>query len=224
MKRQIVVIGLGRLGSSLAVTLAGVGHEVLALDSDEKNVLSIASEVTHAVQVDVTSEQALRQLGITNFDIAIITMPEIETSVLATILVKKLGIRYIIGRAVNELHGSILEKIGADKVVYPERDMGIGMAYVLTLGDVIDYIPVTPNYGVVRISVPTYFVGSTLADLGFGRTGKWEVIVLLLQRRQDVIVSPNVMEVVKPSDVLVVSGSFDKLEQLFAQIQKHKTV
>ncbi len=220
MKKQIVVVGLGRFGESIASTLCSIGHEVLAMDPDETLVQQMASQVTHAVQVNPTNEAALRELGIGNFDIGIVTIPVIETSVLSTILLKKLGVRYIIARAVNELHETILKKIGADKVVYPEREMGTGIAYVLTLGDVIDYIPVTSEYGVVKMSVQPSFVGKTISELGFGHHGRWEVIVLLLQRKQDILISPSGSETIKPGDVLVVSGSWDKLEELFSQVQK----
>ncbi len=222
MKKQVAVIGLGRFGVSLASTLTSIGHEVLALDIDEKNVQEVAAQTTHAVQADATNEAALRQLGIGNFDIAIVTMSEIEQSVLSTILLKKLGVRYVIARAENELHGSILGKIGADKVVYPEREMGIGIAYVLTLGDVIDYIPVTAGYGVVKILASPYFIGKTLAELGFGPHGKWEVVVLLIQHKQDVVISPRSTEVINPADVLVVAGNWDRLEELFTEAQRSK--
>jgi trk system potassium uptake protein len=220
MKKQVVVVGLGRLGQSLAQTLAIIGHEVLAIDPNEAFVQKIAPFVTQAVQVDTSDEAALRELGIGNFDIGIVTLPEIEENLLATLILKKVGIKYVIGRAINELHGTILERIGADKVVFPERDMGAGMAYVLTLGNIVDYIPVTSEYGVVKMSVPAYLEGKSLSEAGFGRHGKWEVILLLLQRKQEIIMSPGGTEIIKPEDVLVVSGSWDKLEQLFAQIQR----
>jgi len=221
MKKQIVVIGLGRLGFSLATTLYSLGHDVLALDTDEKNVQSTASQVTRTVQADATNETILRELGIGNFDIAAVTIEgAIEKSVLSTILLKRLGVRYIIARADNELHGSILEKIGADKVIYPEREMGAGIAHVLSLGDVIDYIPVTPGYGVVKLIAPPSFVGETLSGLGFGSKGKMKVAVLLMLRKQEVIITPSDAEVVKPGDTLVVSGNWDNLEQIFAKFQK----
>jgi len=219
MKKQVVVIGLGRLGQSLAKTLSNIGHEVLAIDSKEEFVQEIAPFVTQAIQVDPTDESALRELGIKNFDIAVIALPEIEENLLSTLILKKVGIRYVIGRAINELHGTILERIGADKVVYPERDMGEGLAYVLTLGNIIDYIPVTSEYGVVKVSVPAYLIGKSLTEAGFGHYGRWEVIVLILQRKNDIILSPSATEVIKSEDVLVVSGSWDKLEQLFTHIQ-----
>ncbi len=223
MKKQVAVIGLGRLGIALATTLHSLGHDVLALDVDEKNIQNIASQITHAVQADATDETTLRKLGIGNFDIAIVTTSDVESSVLTTVLLKKLGVGYIIARADNELHGSILERIGADKVVYPEREMGIGIAHALTLGDVIDYIPVTGGYGVVKLTAPPSFVGRTLSDLGFGSKGKWRVAVLLILRQQEVTITPGDMEMVKPGDALVVSGNWDSLEELIGKLPKTKT-
>jgi trk system potassium uptake protein TrkA len=220
MQKQIVVVGLGRLGEALATTLCGIGHEVLALDSDESLVERVAPCVTHAVQVDPTNESALRELGVGNFDIGVVAIPVIETSVLSTLLLKKLGVRYVIARATNDLHEDILTKIGADKVVSPEREIGTGMAYVLTLGNVIDYIPVTAAYGVVKLAAPPHFVGKSLAELGFGQRSRLEVIVLILQRKQEVLIGPGGIEAVRPEDVLVVSGEWDKLENLLSGVQK----
>jgi len=222
MKKQVAVIGLGRLGIALAATLYTLGHDVLALDIDEKNVQNIASQATRAVQADATNEMTLRELGIGNFDIAIVTTSDIESSVLTTILLKRLGVGYIIARAENELHGSILEKIGADKVVYPEREMGTMIAHVLTLGDVIDYIPVATGYGVAKLIAPRSFVGQMLSDLGFGSKGKWKVAVLLILRKQEVTITPSSAEVVKAGDTLVVSGSWDSLEELIGKFPKTK--
>ncbi len=223
MKKQVVVIGLGRLGVALATTLHSLGHDVLALDIDEKNVQSVAAQITHAVQADATSEATLRELGVGNFDIAIVTTSDIESSVLTTVLVKKLGVGYVIARAEDALHGSILEKIGADKVVYPEREMGTMIAHVLTMGDVIDYIPVTPGYGVVKLIAPSSFVGQTLSDIGLGSRGKWKVAVLLIVRKQEVTITPNSTEVIKPGDTLVVSGNWDSLEELASKFPRTRT-
>jgi trk system potassium uptake protein TrkA len=222
MKKQVAVIGLGRLGIPLATTLHTLGHDVLAVDMDEKNVQDVASQVTRAVQADATDETALRELGIGNFDIAIVTTSGIESSVLTIVLLKRLGVGYIIARAESELHGGILEKIGADKVVYPEREMGTMIAHVLTLGDVIDYIPVTTEYGVVKLIAPPSFVGQTLSGLGFGSKGKWKVVVLLMLRKQEVTIAPTNAEVVKAGDTLVISGSWDSLEKLMGKSPKIK--
>lgn len=220
MRKQIVVVGLGRLGEALATTLCDSGHEVLAIDKDDVLVQQVAPCVTQAVQADPTNEAALRELGVSNFDIGVVAIPDIETNLLATLLLKKLGIRYVIARAVNEMHETILNKIGADKVISPEREMGTGMAYVLTLGNVIDYIPVTAAYGVVKMSAPASFNGRSLTELGFGQRGKWDVIVLILQRKQEILVNPGGIETIKPDDVLVVAGQWDRLEDLFAAMPK----
>ncbi len=224
MKKQIIVIGLNRFGTSLAITLSGMGHDVLALDRVERKVQDIASQITHAVQADATNETILKDLGIAKFDIAIVAMgSDIESSVLSTILVKKLGVPYVIARANSELHGSILEKIGADVVVYPEREMGIRVAQAVTLSGVSDYMSVAEGYGVVKLMAPEHIVGEKLSELGFGPKGKWEVVVLLIQREKEIIVNPGQREVIKSDDVLILSGSDDKIEKLLVEAKKVKT-
>jgi trk system potassium uptake protein TrkA len=223
MKKQIVVIGLGRFGTSLATTLACLGHDVLALDRSEKEVQSIASQVTHAVQVDATNETLLKELGVGSFDIAIVGIgARVDSSVLITILLKKLGIPYVIAKADSELHGSILEKIGADRVVYPECEMGVRVAQGVTLLDVSDYMPLSPGYGISKLEAPPYFVGKRLNELGFVKKGKWEVAVFLIMRDSEIIVSPRQNEVVKADDVLIIAGSHDSLEKLLAKAKKNE--
>ncbi len=223
MKKQIVVIGLGRFGTSLATTLACLGHDVLALDRNEREVQNVASQVTHAVQVDATNEALLKELGVGSFDIAIVGIgSKIESSVLITILLKKLGVPYVIAKADSELHGSILEKIGADRVVYPECEMGVRVAQGVTLLDVSDYMSLTPGYGVSKLAAPPYFVGRKLNELGFVREGKWEIAVFLIMRGDEAIVSPRQNEVVKPDDILIVAGSHDSLGKLLAEAKKNQ--
>ena len=223
MKKQIVVIGLGRFGVSVATTLHNMGHDVLALDKEEKNVLNVTSQLTRVVQADATDEAVIKELGIANFDVAIVAIgTAIESSVLITILLKKLGVRYIVARADSELHGSILEKIGADKVVYPERETASRIAHILTLSDVMDYIPVAESYGVVKFKAPSYLIGRTLGDIGFGPGGKRDVAVLLLQRGKEAIVNPSQQEVISLVDVLIVAGSDDKIEELLIEAKKTK--
>jgi len=221
MKKQIVVIGLGQFGRSVAVASVFIGHDVLALDRNEKEVQNIASRVTHAVQADATNEAILKDLGIGNVDVAVVGIGgRIESSVLITILLKKIGVPYVIARADSELHGSILEKIGADKVVYPERDYGVRVAEGITLTNVADYMSLTSVYGVAKLKAPSYFVGAKLSELGFGPKGKWEVAALLLQRGQEVIVTPRGSEVIKADDVLIIAGSHDHVEKLLVEAEK----
>jgi len=218
MKRQVAVVGLGRFGSSIAKSLFNMGNDVLAIDSNGKYVESLATEITHAVQADATNEAVLKELGIGNFDVAIVAIgADIQSSVLSTILLKNLGVPHVIARAENELHGSILEKIGADKVVYVEGEMGVRVSHALALKDVIDYITVTNTYGVAKIAIPLYFVGKTLSELELGRTGKWGITVLLIQRENEVIVTPDRTEVIKANDIIIVAGSDEKLGQLLTE-------
>jgi len=223
MKKQIVVIGLGRFGVSVATTLHSMGHDVLALDKEEKNVLNVASQLTRAIQADVTDEAIIKELGIADFDVAIVAIgTAIESSVLVTILLKKLGVRYIIARADSELHGSILEKIGADEVVYPERETASRIAHILTAREITDYIAVSEGYGIVKFKAPPYLVGRTLDDIGFGPGGKRDVAVLLIQRGKEAIVNPSQQEVISLVDVLIVTGSDDNIEALLVEAKKSK--
>ena len=221
MKKQVAIIGLGRFGVGLANTLLGMGYDVLALDVDEERVQAVASQISRAIHADATDEAVLRGLGIDKFDVAIVSMgSDIEHSVLTTILLRKLGVPLIVARADNELHGTILDKIGADKVIYPEREMGTRVAHGLTLTSVLDYMSIAPSYGVAKIDPPNSFVGRTLSELGLGPEGKWEVAVLLLQREREIVVSPDRMEVIKPDDVLIVSGNDSRLEQLLTEARR----
>ena len=223
MKRQVLIIGLGRFGISLATRLFSMGHDVMAVDEDEKKVQNISAQITHAVQADATDEAVLRELGVSNFDVAIVTMGEaIQNSVLCAILLKKLGVPYVIARAENDLHGTILDKIGVDKVVFPEREMGIRVAHSLILTDVQDYIPVAPSYGVSKLATLPYLVGKSVSDIGLGRGGRWGLAVLLVQRGKEVIVTPDRAEILRQGDVLIVAGSDEKLEQFMSETKKRK--
>ncbi len=222
MKKQVVVVGLGKFGVSIATTLYSLGHDVLALDKEEKNVLNVASQLTRAVQADATDEAILKELGVADFDVAIVAIGiAIESSVLITILLKKLGVPYVIARADSELHGSILEKIGADEVVYPEHETASRIAHILTSKEIMDYIPLGEGYGVAKFEAPSYLVGRTLEDIGFGPAGKRNVAVLLLQRGKEAIVSPSLQEVVSLVDILIVAGSDDRIEKLLIEAEEN---
>ena len=218
MKKLVAVIGLGRFGVSVATTLQRLGHDVLAIDSDEKSVQNIAAQLPHAVQADATNEAVLKELEIKNFDVAIVAMgSDVESSVLATILVKSLGVKHVIARANDALHGSILERIGADSVVYPEREMGVRTAHRMMLREVSDYMSVIDRYGIVKLAAPGRFVDKRLSEVGFGPGGKVEVGVLLIQRKKEVIVSPGPEEEIRAGDVLILAGNDDSIERLLTE-------
>ena len=222
MKKQVAIIGLGRFGDSLASTLFNMGHDVLAIDNDEKKVQNIASKVTHAVQADGTNEDVLNDLGLSHFEIAIVAIgTDVENSVLSTILLKKLGVKYVIARAINQLHGTILEKIGANKVVYPEGEMGSRVAHGVTLTDVQDYMPINHEYCMCKMVAPSYITGRKLADIGFGLENESKVLVVLIQRGKEAIALPDHDEIVRPDDVLLLMGGDDTIEKIFVEAKKH---
>jgi trk system potassium uptake protein TrkA len=221
MKKQIAVIGQGQFGVAVATTTTNMGHDVLAIDINERKIQQVSNQVTHAVQADATSEAVLKELGINNFDIAVISMSSrIETNILATILTKKLGVPYVIARADTELHGSILEKIGADRIVYPEWETGTKLAQGLTLVDVEDYMPLTENYGIIRFKAPPYLLGQKLSELELGYKGKWQIAVFMIQRDEEMIMNPRQAEAIKKGDVLILAGKHDKLENFLAEAKE----
>ena len=224
MKRQVVVVGLGRFGTSVASSLSGSGYDVLAVDSGEREVQLASTTITHSVHADTTDEAVLNELGIKDFDVAVVAIgSDIQSSVLVTVLLKKLGIPYVVARANNMLHGEILRKIGADKVVFPEYEMGNRVAHELLLGNVSDYLPVTTRYGIISIDAQEDFSGQTLADLGIGPRGRDSVGALLIRRGNEVIITPAVSEVIKAGDVLILAGTDDRLETFLTRnVEKKK--
>ncbi|MBN1856667.1 MAG: TrkA family potassium uptake protein [Dehalococcoidia bacterium] len=217
MRKQVAVIGLGRFGSRIATTLHDAGHDVLAIDLDEKRVQEMAAHVTHAVQADATRESVLTELGLPNFEAAVVAMGSaFESSVLCTILLRKIGVTYVIARADHDLHGSILERIGANRVVYPEQEMGARVAHEVVLRAVRDYMPLGVGQGISSLMSPKYLVGHTLGELGFGPSGKADVSVLLIQRGGEFSVNPSMEERVMVGDLLILLGRDDSLGQLLA--------
>ncbi|NLI13633.1 potassium channel family protein [Pelotomaculum propionicicum] len=211
--KQFAVIGLGRFGTSLALTLTRMGYDVLAVDTNEEKVNNIMEKVTHAVQVDAMDEQALKALGIRNFDVVIVAIgQDIQTNILVTVMLKDLGVKTVVSKAVTELHGKVLERIGADKVVFPERDMGVRVAQALVSKNIMDQINLSPDYSIIELMAPVEFVGKTLAE-GNVRM-KHGATVLAIRRGNDVIISPGAKHVVNDGDVLVVVGRNDKLRDL----------
>ena len=215
MSKQVAVIGLGTFGKSLAVILHDAGYEVLAIDKVADLVEGISPSVTHAVRADATNEAALQKLGISTYDVAVVTVgASIQNSVMITILLRKLGVRYIVARADNELHGDILESIGANKVIFPERDTATRTGPILTMKGVVEFIPLENGSGIVKAKATPYFVGKTLSDIGFGTGAGKEAVVLMIQRGKEGIINPGAEEVVSHIDVLIMAGNNIEIEKL----------
>ncbi|HHY48099.1 MAG TPA: TrkA family potassium uptake protein [Firmicutes bacterium] len=212
--KQFAVIGLGRFGLSVAKTLSRLGHQVLAVDNDQDKVQHVANLVTHAVQADATDEEALRALGIRNVDVAVVSIGEkMESSILATLILKDLGVKHVVAKAHDELHGKVLERVGADRVIYPERDMAVRVATSLVSGNILDFIELSPEYSIVEAACPPEFAGKTLRELNIrARFGLNVVAIRSPQGR--IRVSPGADDKVGEGDILVLIGrteNFDKL-------------
>jgi trk system potassium uptake protein TrkA len=209
---QYVVIGLGRFGTSVAQTLYQMGCEVLAIDTDEEKVQAVANIVTHAVQADATDENAMRALGLRNFDVAIISIGDIQASILTTLVLKEMGIKRLVAKALSELHGRVLEKIGADKVIYPERDMGMRVAHNLVSGSILDYMELAPGYSIIEVAAQGEFTGRTLKDLDL--RARYGVSIMAIKRGKQVIVAPGADDYIQYGDTLIAIGKDEMLELL----------
>ncbi|MCR1935359.1 potassium channel family protein [Clostridium tepidum] len=212
-KKQFVVIGLGRFGTSVAKTLYTLGNDVLAIDSRDDIVQDISDSVTHSVQIDATDENSLKALGIRNFDVAVITIgSDIQASTMATLLVKEMGVKYIIAKANSEIHAKILYKIGADRVVFPERDMGVRVAHNLVSTNILDYIELSPNYSIAEIVTPKIWHGKTLNELNI--RANYGINVVALKRGEEINVSPVAEDRIEPGDIIVAIGSEEDLTKV----------
>lgn len=213
--KSFVIIGLGRFGSSVAKELYKRGNEVLAVDFDEDAVQRIKDSVTHAAVGDCTDEKVLRSLGVRNFDCAIVAVAtSIQNSILITLLLKELGVKYVVAKGQSELHTKVLDRIGADKVVFPENDMGQRIAQTLANDNIVDFIELSPDFSIVEIVAPKNWVGSTLLDLNV--RAKYGVNVLAI-RGQDgniITISPSAKQVLNSGDILIVVGENSTIEQL----------
>nr|WP_305829069.1 TrkA family potassium uptake protein [Alkaliphilus sp. B6464] len=215
--KQYVVIGCGRFGSSVARTLYKMGHDVLAIDSSEEIIQHVSDEVTHAVQADATDENSLKSLGIRNFDVAIITIgSDIQASIMATLIVKELGIKYVVAKANNEIHAKLLFKIGADRVVFPERDMGMRVAHNLVSSNILDYIELAPDYSIMEIAPLDDWVGKTLLEIDV--RSKYGVNIMAIKHGYEINVSPIAMDRIGKDDILVVIGHNKDLEKIEKQV------
>lgn len=212
MDKQFAVIGMGRFGSSVAKTLRKLGYEVLAVDSSEDRIQEIAPFVTHAVVADATDEDALKELGLRNFDVVVVSIgQDIQASILCTVLLKDLGVKHLVVKALSELHGKVLERVGADRVIYPERDMGIRLANNLVSAGMLDYIELAPHYSIVEILAPEEFHGKTLGDLAL--RARFGVQIMAIKRDDEIKVGPGADDMIQPGDILVAMGDDRHLDK-----------
>lgn len=212
-KKQVAVIGIGRFGSSLVRELSAMGHEVLAIDARESRLNDVVNVATQAVEADSMDENVLKALGLADFDVVVVAIGEnLQANVLTTIMLKEMGVKKVIAKAQNELHGRVLEKLGADLVVYPERDMAVRVAHALVSNSVLEYISLSSNYSIIEMITPRVFVGKTLAEMDL--RSKYQVNIMAIKRGDDIIVAPGPKERIARRDLLVILGTTCDLENL----------
>ena len=214
--KQVVVLGMGRFGSAVAFELTRLGHEVLAIDHNERAVREVTSGVTHAVEADITDQEAMRALGVGQFDAAIVAVAtNIEASIFSTVTLKTLGVPRIVAKAGSEVHGSILRQVGAHRVVYPEHETGVRVAHSFAAPGVRDYLDVAPGYGFARVPVPDEWIGRSVADLDL--PAAYHVTPMALHRSESVTLNPHRSEVLRSGDELIVAGLDEDLARLPAE-------
>lgn len=209
--KQFAVIGIGRFGQSLVEELTQLGYEVMAIDIDEEKINDTVEIATHAVQADSMDEDVLKALGIRNFDVVIVAIGHnIQANILTTIILKELGVKKVVAKAQNALHGKVLEKIGADAIIYPERDMAIKLARSLVSKNFLEQINLSPTYSVIELFTPAAFINRSLVEIGLRK--KMGVTVLAIRRDDNVIVAPGPDEKLYKGDIIIALGSNEDLQ------------
>ena len=212
MANQYAVIGLGRFGLSIANKLYESGQEVLGVDLNEERVEDSHPFVTHSIIADSTDAEALKSIGIRNFDTVIVAIGnDIQASILTVLLLKELGVKKVIAKAINKLHGQVLKKVGADWVVFPERDMGIRVAHQLLSPNVLNFIEISKNYSVEEVKIPDRMKDKTLRELDL--RARFNLSVIAIRHEDDLNISPLPDEKIYFGDVLVVIGENSDLEK-----------
>jgi trk system potassium uptake protein TrkA len=208
---QFAVIGLGRFGSSLAKELVRLGHEVLGIDKDEEIIDEMNELLTHTVVADSIDEEALRSIGIRNFDCVVVAIgDDIQASILTAIVLKELGVKKVVAKALSALHGKVLQKIGVDRVIFPERDMGVRVANQLVSPNLLDYIELSKDYTIAELSATRRISGLTLKELD--TRARYGCSIVAINKREDVIIAPTAEDIVEEGNIMVVIGTNEQID------------
>lgn len=212
-KKDVVVFGLGRFGCSIAMQLESNGCRVMVVDSDETKVNKISEYVTLAMCADVTNEETMEELGVSNFDVAVIAIGHnSQAAILATIWAKDHGVETVVAKAFNEIQGRILQKVGADEIIYPEKEMGKRIANNLTFSNIADAIELTKGYSIADIPVPEAWIGKNLIDLKL--RDKYQINVIAIKRGKEIIMNPDAKAPIQKDDMFVILGANVMLKKL----------
>lgn len=211
--QEFVIIGCGSFGESIAKSLFGKGYDVMVIDRDHEKIQNIADDVTHAIEADAMDESTLKSLGIRNFDVAVVSMgSDIQASILVTLLVKELGVKKVIAKARSDIHAKVLYKIGADRVIFPERDMGVRLAHSLVTKNILDYIDLDPNYSVVEITAIESWHNKSLKEIQL--PNQYGINVVALKTGEKMNISPNANDIIREGDIIIGIASTDSMDKL----------
>ena len=210
---EFAVIGLGRFGRGVALTLVRRGFTVLGIDHDHQIVQDMADELTQTVALDSTDEDALRALDITSFDTVIVAIgQDFENNVLTTVALKSLGVRKVVCKALTERQQAVLLKVGADRVILPEHEAGQRLAHLLTAPLLLEQLPVGTKHSVIEFQTPPSFAGRTLHETDL--RARWGVTLMAVKRDAGVIVAPPTDFVFDRNDILIAIGTNEQTEAL----------
>lgn len=215
MKKTFVVIGLGRFGSAVAMELYEQGHEVLAIDTSESSVQSIADHVTYAAAGNATDPAVLKALGVRNYDCAVVAIAQdVGVSALITLSLKEMGIPKVVCKAKDATHKRVLERIGADRVIIPEQESGVKLAQGLARSNVLNFIELSEDYGIVEVELPADWCGKTLLELNV--RARYDVTVIAVHRNgeEELAVAPGASYVFQQGETAVVLGRYEDINRL----------
>lgn len=211
--KSFLVIGLGRFGSALAFNLSAQGNEVLGIDTRQERVQACADFITQAVVGDARDPEVLKALGAKNFDCAVVAFSNnVGDSALITLNLKELGLEHVVSKASSEVHRKVLEKIGADQVVFPEQEMALRLAQRLDNGDILNYIELSNEYSMMERVMPVGWSGSTLAQLNI--RAKYHLSIIAVRRGMDMVISPGGDFALQAQDCLVVLGRNSDIQRM----------
>lgn len=212
MEKQYAVLGLGSFGESVALTLENMGCDVLVMDESYEKIQDISDKVSYAMKADVADPDALQALGGRNLDGVVVAVSEnLEAGIMATMLCKEMGIPLVVAKAKNKLQGAILQRVGADRIVYPEIEMGSRVAKSLVSREFMDWIELSNDYSMVEIAVPDKWVGRTLVDINVRERLGINVVGIIINGKIDVTLDPQ--KPLPEGGILIVIGANDVLEK-----------
>lgn len=216
MDKEYVVVGLGLFGGSIVRELNALDIDVMAIDRDEHIVNEYSDIAKHAVVADTTDEAAMKSLGIRNFDNVIVGIGDnIQSSTLTTLILKKLGVKKVTVKAQNDYHAKILNKVGADTVVHPERDMGRRIAHYIASASVLDYLELVDEYSIVEIKSDEKMTGKSIVELNI--RAYYDISIIAIKRGKDLLISPDSNKNIEIGDILIIIGNDNDLDRFEKQ-------